>query len=117
MTHFLYQKLKQYAIDHNLTAGDVVNASKQQVANILGKDVNAPFWSGGNEGFYVNLKANLVQELEQRGDAAYRQALIAKVDTFLKEKFPNYEMEITRHDGRKITIWLDGKTHPELIEV
>jgi len=112
-----YKQLEQIAKDNNYTVEQLQSLTKAQVADLLGLEPDAAFWSGGNEGFFINLKANLVQELEQRDDAAYKQALIAKVDAFLKEKFPNYEIKITRYDGRKVTIWLDGKPHSELVEV
>ena len=51
-----YTQLKQTALDNNYTVEQVLDATKQRVANLLSLDADAPFWSGLNEGFFTNLK-------------------------------------------------------------
>ena len=73
MSDTLYEQLKAIAADY--TVEQVENATKQQVANLLGVDVDDPVWSGANRGRFVNLKGRLVRELKRRDDESHRLAL------------------------------------------
>ncbi len=93
-----------------MTFDQVRNASKDQVANILGVDVNDPRWSGGNKGLWINLKANILQKMQQDIDAADEQTLRDLVDVpgFIA-KFPDFEIDRGELDNKRyIRIWLEG---------
>jgi len=87
--HPLYKNLRQIALDGDYTVAKIKRATKEQVAELLALDVDAAFWSGGNIGFFENLKLNLAQELQEMDNAADEQTLKG----LLKAMFPDAVIE------------------------
>ncbi len=59
-----YIKFKEYALDNKLSTIDVRNMTKQQAAAVIDISPDAAFWSGGNIGFFINLRENIAREVE-----------------------------------------------------
>lgn len=110
--HLLYQRLKQIAFDNSYTAEQVRSVTKRQVAGLLSQDVDAVFWSDGNEGFFENLKLNLAQEIEQTNNQADLDFLKEQLNvTAVKKRFTDCQYEFREIDGKRcVLIWLDGKS-------
>ena len=51
-----YIKLNDYITVNNLSASDVRDMTKQQVAAVIDIASDAKVWSDGNEGFFTNLQ-------------------------------------------------------------
>jgi len=109
--HPLYKQLRRYVLDGDMTAQQVQGMTKHDVAKLLGVGENDPFWSNGNEGFWINLKGNLVQELHRRNNEQIKQTVSAMIDVpAFCQQFPNLELDHGELGGKRyITVWLDGK--------
>ena len=105
----LYQQLKEIALDDNLTVGQAESLTKQQVANLLGLDVDASFWSGPNIGFWVNLKANAVKYLKQKKFEADKQFIINALNIpAFNSRFPDVDFESDETE-KVLKIWFYGR--------
>ena len=112
--NLLYNQLKQIALDNKYTKVQFDTLKKEQIADLLKKSVDDKDWSGGNEGFFTNLKAGIVQKLEEQEDKTDEQfikdQLISGQRLALKNRFPKAETERMLLYGKKVVvIWLDGK--------
>ena len=87
--------------------------TKQQIATILGVGEKDPFWSGGNIGFWVNLKRNIetkmLDDLDQADQVFLSDQIEGGARTAMRSRFPNFQL-VRRKSGdhRIIEIHLDG---------
>ena len=103
-----YIKFKEYASVNTLSADDVRNTTKQQAAAVIGIAPDAGLWSGGNEGFFTNLKENIAMEIEiDRFDTDY-----GLIETAVKKLFPQAGCIVNKRK-RMITMFLDGLPETE----
>ena len=98
-----YIKFKEYALANKLSAIDVRNTTKQQAADIVGIDLNAELWSGGNEGFFINFRENIAREIE----IAKFDADFGPVEAVIKKLFPQAAFSADKRH-RVFTVYLNG---------
>lgn len=94
-------RLKQYALDNNLTDAQIQTATKVQVAAVLGRAIHP--------GYYRNLLQHVRKRVYAHREAiilkGLKEQLIGGSRTWLLNMFPKAEFNI-RH--RVVTLWLDG---------
>ena len=98
-----YTKLLQYAQAHDYTPEQIESTTKTQVANVLDIDINASFWTDYNNGFFLNLRANIAQALRIK---KITQDLLLLRDAIIAI-FPNMDYEVNKRH-KIITLYLDG---------
>ena len=99
----LHSKLLEIAIDNNYTPEQVHNVTKKQVAGLLSESVAAAFWTGGNLGFFINLRENIAREIEYN----IITPKISAIRTAIELVFPDAEY-IVKKRQRKVIVYLDG---------
>ena len=114
----VYNQLLQKVENKGWTIKQVQDATKKQVANILNLNENSAFWSGGNKGFFINLKLNICQELQRQQNENDKQYLSNRVNmATVRQRFPDIEFEFREIDSKRcVCVWLDGKPEIEDIE-
>ena len=105
----LNSQLLQIAVDNNYSPQQVRDATKTQVAGLLGVSVSDPEWTGGNIGFFENLKENIAREIEDK----IITPKIGSIRTAIESVFPNAEYTVKKR-RRVVTVYLDGKPEVEV---
>ncbi len=100
----LINQLLQIAIDNNYTPKEVRDATKAQVAGLLGVSASNPKWTGGNIGFFNNLKETIARQLEIN----IKQVKFAKVKPAIATEFEDVEYDVNYRKG-KVVAYLNGK--------
>jgi hypothetical protein len=100
--HPLYTEFKQKAADGELSIQQVRGLSYNDAAELLGR-------RGFSFSFLVNMKDQLISEMQDGQDESNKQLFAAKVET-LRSKFPDLQVERGRRAEKPyIIIWLKGK--------
>ena len=94
-----YNTLKQAIKDFD--SSQIEGTTKEDIAAIIGADIGADFWSGGNEGFFVNLKRNLLEEKQR----AEQQKEVDSVQQLLRKKYPKCDVVLDRDE---MIVYLTG---------
>ena len=114
-----YNTLKQVVVDNSFSLSQVQATTKEQIAVMLGVNITDTFWSGGNEGFYINLKRNIEIEmqdgLEQSDLGFLREQIEGGARTAMRTRFPDFEIRHRKSGGyRVLEIHLDGISKEEV---
>ena len=96
-----YNTLKQ-AIN-NLDSTQMAGATKEDIAAMIGADVGAKFWSSGNEGFFINLKRNIIAEKQR----AEQQTKVDSFQKMLRKIYPQCDV-VLMVDGA-LMVYLTGR--------
>jgi len=96
--------LLEKATDNKYTPEQVRSATKTQIASLLSIGEVDPAWSGGNIGFFYNLKENVARLLE----AEIFKPKAAQIESDIRAVFPDAEFTAKRRQ-RIVIVYLDGK--------